>query len=336
MFNTRRFLFALGLVSALLSAPGISSAQIGISVSIAPPVLPVYEQPVIPEPGYLWTPGYWAWGGADYYWVPGTWVQPPVVGVLWTPGYWGWGDGVYLFHEGYWGPHIGFYGGINYGFGYTGSGYFGGRWENGAFAYNRAVNNVNTTIVHNVYNTTVVNNVGATRASFNGGTGGVAAQPTAAERAVENEAHTPATAAQTQHVAAARENKSLYAANNGGRPPVAATAHAGALSGAGVVAARGAGAANGTNRVARPPAEHAAAPAEHTAAPAARAATPAAHAAAPAAHAAAAPHPAAAPRAPTPAAHAEAPHPQPAARPAAPQEHAAAPRGGNAGHEEHR
>jgi hypothetical protein len=33
----------------------------GIAVDIAPPPLPVYDQPPIPAPGYIWTPGYWAW-----------------------------------------------------------------------------------------------------------------------------------------------------------------------------------------------------------------------------------------------------------------------------------
>ena len=60
-----------------------------------------------------------------------TWVSPPAVGVLWTPGYWGWVDGVYLWHAGYWGPHIGFYGGVNYGFGYGGVGCQGGYWRGG-------------------------------------------------------------------------------------------------------------------------------------------------------------------------------------------------------------
>jgi hypothetical protein len=66
-------------------------------------VLPVYQQPICPGDGYLWTPGYWAYDDsiADYYWVPGTWVQAPEVGYLWTPGYWGWGDGGFFFNEGY-------------------------------------------------------------------------------------------------------------------------------------------------------------------------------------------------------------------------------------------
>ena len=46
-------------------------------------------------------------------------VEPPAVGLLWTPGYWGFNNGIYAFNRGYWGPHVGFYGGINYGFGYT-------------------------------------------------------------------------------------------------------------------------------------------------------------------------------------------------------------------------
>src|SRR5580658_10513503 len=100
----------------------------------------VYEQPPVPGPGFLWAPGYWAWGDGDYYWVPGTWVEAPQPGYLWTPGYWGWNEGVYLWHGGYWGEHVGFYGGVNYGFGYFGGGYQGGYWDHGAFRYNGAYN----------------------------------------------------------------------------------------------------------------------------------------------------------------------------------------------------
>ena len=55
--------------------------------------------------------------------------SPPRAGVLWTPGYWGFAGGVYAWHAGYWGPHVGFYGGINYGFGYGGVGFVGGEWR---------------------------------------------------------------------------------------------------------------------------------------------------------------------------------------------------------------
>ena len=54
-------------------------------------------------------------------------------------------DNAYAWNGGYWGPHVGFYGGVNYGFGYGGADYQGGYWRNGAFNYNRSVNNVNVT-----------------------------------------------------------------------------------------------------------------------------------------------------------------------------------------------
>src|SRR5277367_3478020 len=179
VLSIRSLLFTLGVL--VLSASSFAQVRVGVSIAIAPPELPVYEQPICPADGYIWTPGYWAYGDADYYWVPGTWIEAPEVGFLWTPGWWGWGDGGYFFHTGYWGPHIGFYGGIDYGFGYFGNGYEGGRWDNGHFFYNRSVTNVNVTNIHNVYNTTVINHTTETRVSYNGGSGGIARRPTAEE-----------------------------------------------------------------------------------------------------------------------------------------------------------
>ena len=60
------------------------------------------------------------------------------------------------------GSAIGFYGGVNYGFGYGGVGYEGGRWDNGVFAYNRSVNNFGSVTITNVYEKTVVVDPGAT------------------------------------------------------------------------------------------------------------------------------------------------------------------------------
>src|ERR1700693_5503203 len=113
-----RIIRLLLLTLLILAIPAIAFAQFSVSIAFAPPALPVYEQPVAPADGYLWTPGYWAYGDEGYFWVPGTWVMAPEVGLLWTPGYWGWGGEGYAWHAGYWGPHVGFYGGINYGFGY--------------------------------------------------------------------------------------------------------------------------------------------------------------------------------------------------------------------------
>src|SRR5712691_2597859 len=230
------------LALVMLSIPSASSAQVsvGVSIRVGPPALPVYPQPICPGPGYLWTPGYWAYGTDDYYWVPGTWVRPPRVGFLWTPGYWGWGEGVYLWHAGYWGPHVGFYGGINYGFGYAGVGYLGGYWNRGVFNYNRTVNNVNVTNIHNTYNKTVVNNGTENHTSFNGGTGGTSAQPSAQEQAAAREHHVQATSEQTQHEHAAGSNRAQLASVNHGQPTVAATAKPGTFSGPGVARAAGA------------------------------------------------------------------------------------------------
>lgn len=221
-----------------------SVGQVRISVRFGPPAIPVYEQPVCPGEGYIWTPGYWAWDDevADYYWVPGTWVLAPEPGFLWTPPYWGWDGGVYIFHEGYWGPHVGFYGGINYGFGYFGFGFVGGRWDGNRFFYNRAVVNVNVVNVRNVYeervNVTTVN-----RISYNGGPGGVEARPRAEDEVAARERHLPRVAAQTEHFQQARSNPELRASANHGKPPVAATARANEFRG-GVPARQAGGAYN--------------------------------------------------------------------------------------------
>jgi hypothetical protein len=227
----------------LMVLPSASFAQIGISVRIGPPALPVYEQPPCPGEGYLWTPGYWAYGDDDYYWVPGTWVLAPEPGFLWTPAWWGWGGDSFMFHEGYWGPHVGFYGGIAYGFGYFGFGYEGGRWDHDRFFYNRSVNNVNVTNIHNTYNTTVINNTTVNRVSYNGGEGGITARPRPEEQAAERERHVLPVAAQSQHVEAARANPELRASANHGRPPIAATARPGEFRGGAVVPAKEAGGA---------------------------------------------------------------------------------------------
>lgn len=199
-----------------------SSAFVAVSVSVAPPAIPVYEQPVCPTPGYIWTPGYWAYADFGYYWVPGVWVAPPRVGFLWTPGYWGYSGGHYIFNQGYWGPTVGFYGGINYGYGYTGSGYYGGRWDHGSFRYNTAVSRVNTTVIHNTYvDRTVIRNNNARRASFNG-PGGVQAKPTKQQEAAAKASHVPPTKAQVARVNAAKSDPALHAANNKGKPNTAA------------------------------------------------------------------------------------------------------------------
>jgi hypothetical protein len=149
-------------------------------------------------------------------------VLAPQPGFLWTPGYWGWGGDGFLFNEGYWGPSVGFYGGIDYGFGYFGHGYEGGRWQNGHFFYNTAANHVDGRSIHNVYNERV--NAGASRVSFNGGNGGINARATSQEEEAVRGSHVGPVASQTQHAWAAHNDPQQRISASRAAPGVVATA----------------------------------------------------------------------------------------------------------------
>jgi hypothetical protein len=188
-----------------------------------PPALPVYVQPVAPEPNYIWTPGYWSYAPLGYYWVPGAWVAAPYDGALWTPGYWGFYGSRYRFYRGYWGLHIGFYGGVPYGFGYTGYGYYGGYWRGSNFYYNRTVNRINTSRITNIYNRPVIvhNN---TRISYNGGRGGLQVRPRPAEIAAMRGPRIAPMSAQLQNQRQAAQSRQQFFNTNKGRPAMATVA----------------------------------------------------------------------------------------------------------------
>jgi hypothetical protein len=231
MAISKRFTLRHGLIAAtmlagplVLAVPNIAHAQlvVGLAITVAPPMLPVYEQPPMPAEGYVWTPGYWAYSSEGYYWVPGTWVEPPEEGVYWTPPYWAWNNGTYAFNNGYWGPHVGYYGGINYGYGYGGDGYDGGRWNGRQFQYNRAANNFGSVHVTNVYqhNVTVINR---TNVSYYGGNGGSQFRPTQQDLMAQHDRHIQVTADQTRHISAAQSNPAFAYSHNNGHPAIAAT-----------------------------------------------------------------------------------------------------------------
>lgn len=170
------FLFSLPTVFAQVSVSDPNGdLVVTVKTHKAPPPIPEYIQPESPGDGYYWTPGYWAWANDDYYWVPGVWVMPPAENLLWTPGYWGFEDDVYGWYPGYWGDEIGYYGGIDYGFGYYGNGFYGGRWDHDRFMYNTSVWHVGKN-AHNTYNEKVDRPHDRDRASFNG-KGGVTYRP---------------------------------------------------------------------------------------------------------------------------------------------------------------
>jgi hypothetical protein len=228
---TKLLIAASLAVPVALFAPAVAQAQLIISVGIAPPLLPVYAQPEIPGYGYIWVPGYWAYGPEGYFWVPGTWVLPPQDDYLWTPAYWDFDAGFYRFHRGYWGPHIGYYGGINYGFGYFGTGYEGGYWRDRHFYYNSQVNRLRPGIQY-VYDRPV-QQAAYNRVSYNGGQGGVTYRPGPQELVAQREHHVDATRDQVQHQTLASQDRQQFARNNGGRPAVTAAPTPGAFHGNG-------------------------------------------------------------------------------------------------------
>jgi hypothetical protein len=211
--------------AATTCPPGEDCGEPVVEATEAPPALVQYQQPACPGPDYLWTPGYWGYASAGYYWVPGVWVMAPYVDALWTPPYWEFYGGRYRWHSGYWGRYVGFYGGINYGFGYTGLGFYGGYWNQGAFVYNSAVANVSVRVVHDVYSRRVTNFTPFNRISYNGGPGGIDRRATPAELAVRSQTRIAPLPAQTEQWRSAAANRAQFARENSGRPALTAQAH---------------------------------------------------------------------------------------------------------------
>ena len=73
-----------------------------VVVTQAPPAVRIESQTVIPGPGYVWTPGYWRWTGADYVWVSGRWVMPPQATAVWVRGHWVHRTGGWVWVAGHW------------------------------------------------------------------------------------------------------------------------------------------------------------------------------------------------------------------------------------------
>ena len=234
----RSLLFALAIVGT--ASTSFAGVFFSITVGTPPPGLVYYAQPPCPGYGYIWVPGYWAYGPYGFFWVPGTWVTAPEPGLLWTPGYWAWdGDGDdYVWNAGYWAPQVGFYGGIDYGYGYNGYGYQGGYWNQGRFYYNTAVNNVSGSNVRYVYTQSVSNTTVVNRVSYNGGRGGTSARPTREQLDVARRPYSRATPAQERLQQDASSRPELRESVNHGMPRIAATSRPDVFSGRGVVAAR--------------------------------------------------------------------------------------------------
>ena len=222
----RKVILAVSIVAPLMTLPATQAhAGVFISVGFAPPALPVYVQPPLPHRA---TYGRQATGRMAMRGTIGFREygfrrrERAFCGRRAT------GDSEadsMRWHPGYWGPHVGFYGGVNYGFGYGGVGFFGGEWRGGVFAYNRAVANFGGVHVTNVYEdrTVIEHNtiVNTNHVSFNGGAG-IQARPSPKEIQAEHEHHMQPTANQMQHESIAAQDRcslrgeSWTAGNDGG------------------------------------------------------------------------------------------------------------------------
>jgi WXXGXW repeat (2 copies) len=101
----KRSILRLFGLAALIVLIASSRAHAGARVflQIGPPAPLAVVAPVAPAPyGYVWQPGYYAWGGAAYRWVPGVWSRPPFSRAAWVAPRWGYGPRGWSFARGYW------------------------------------------------------------------------------------------------------------------------------------------------------------------------------------------------------------------------------------------
>jgi hypothetical protein len=69
----RSFVVSMCLAASLGAACSVSLAASEI-ISDVPPPAPRVEVAPAARDGFVWSAGYWDWGGHSYYWVPGSWV----------------------------------------------------------------------------------------------------------------------------------------------------------------------------------------------------------------------------------------------------------------------
>lgn len=85
----------------LLQTTDVVDDQPVVTTTQVPPVYP--EVPTVsPAYGYVWTPGYWHWGGSRYYWSSGYWRRPPALGYSWSASRWTCGGGSCAYSPGRW------------------------------------------------------------------------------------------------------------------------------------------------------------------------------------------------------------------------------------------
>jgi hypothetical protein len=92
----------LATVVCLGSLARPAQAQFSISIDIGTPP-PAQRVEVVHEvrPGWIWTPGYWAWEGHRHVWMDGRWVHTRP-GMRWEAARWDRHGDRYRFSPGHW------------------------------------------------------------------------------------------------------------------------------------------------------------------------------------------------------------------------------------------
>ncbi len=94
---------ALLIASSSFGISACYSAEAGgMYVAFAPPVPPVEEVIVQPQPNFVWVPGYYSYANTHYVWVGGRWAAPPDGYHRWVEGHWRETKKGWHFEEGRW------------------------------------------------------------------------------------------------------------------------------------------------------------------------------------------------------------------------------------------
>jgi hypothetical protein len=84
------------------TGPGTQPVTREIVVAQAPPAVRFETRTVSPGPQYVYTRGYWRWGGMKYEWVPGSWIMRPRPAAVWVDGGWARRPGGWVWVRGHW------------------------------------------------------------------------------------------------------------------------------------------------------------------------------------------------------------------------------------------
>lgn len=91
-----------GLIGQSMDQEARIQSQVSQIIVVMPPPAPLQEYVVLmPQPGYAWVGGEWAWNHG-WYWIPGRVVMTPYANAYWIPGTWSHGPHGYYRTPGRW------------------------------------------------------------------------------------------------------------------------------------------------------------------------------------------------------------------------------------------